>query len=137
MKVYSQGCFDLFHAGHVSFLERCSRLGEVTIALLSDEAIIKYRGKPPIMSFDDRKDVLDACKYVDSVIRSDPEYTLEESFGFDVMAIGTDWVTKDLYKQYRMDKDILDLYLIYIPYTENISSTIIKERIHEQKSDTT
>jgi len=66
--VYTGGTFDLFHAGHSFFLRRCSELGRVTVALNTDEFIEAYKGKPPVISYADRAEVLMSCRYVDSVI---------------------------------------------------------------------
>jgi len=67
--VYSGGTFDLMHAGHANFLRRCAELGDrVVIALNTDEFIEEYKGKPPVISYADRRDVLLACRYVDEVI---------------------------------------------------------------------
>jgi len=48
--IYTGGTFDLFHAGHVEFLRRCSDLGRVLVSLNTDEFIEEYKGKPPVIS---------------------------------------------------------------------------------------
>lgn len=140
--VYTQGTFDLFHSGHVNLLRRCSDLGDIVyVSLLSDACIEEYRGKKPIMSFDERKSVLESCKYVSHVFEGNNKKTKEEinelintyedAETFYVV-IGSDWAKKDIYTQYNVDKTWLDQYLIYLPYTDFISSTEIKERIHDE-----
>lgn len=133
--VYSGGTFDLFHAGHSIFLRRCSELGRVTVALNTDEFIEAYKGKPPVISYADRAEVLMSCRYVDSVIPniggtdSKPSIELVNP---DLVVIGSDWARKDYYKQMSFDQDWLDsrgIGLAYIPYTQGISSTAIKERM--------
>ena len=70
--VYTGGTFDLFHAGHIKFLKACRRIagdeGYVLVALNTDEFIEAYKGKPPVMTYEERKTVLLACKYVNSVV---------------------------------------------------------------------
>ena len=70
--MYSGGTFDLFHSGHVKFLKSCRRIagkdGKVIIALNTDEYIEAYKGKAPVMSYEERKTVLLGCKYVDFVV---------------------------------------------------------------------
>jgi glycerol-3-phosphate cytidylyltransferase len=135
LTVYTGGTFDLFHAGHVNFLKRCSDLGSVTVALNTDEFIDEYKGKPPVLSYADRRDVLLACRYVDYVIPnsggSDSRIAIESVMP-DLIVIGSDWARRDYYTQMAFDQDWLDdrgIGLCYIPYTLGISSTAIKERM--------
>jgi len=136
LRVYTGGTFDLFHAGHVEFLKTCSLLGDdVYVALNTDEFITEYKGKPPVISYEDRKKVLLACKYVDFVIpNTDGKDSTPaiESVAPNFIAIGSDWARKDYYKQMGFSQDWLDernISLIYIPYTKGISSTEIKQRL--------
>ena len=133
--VYTGGTFDLFHAGHAKFLERCAELGPVVVSLNTDEFIEAYKGKPPVLSYADREAVLLACRYVEKVVPNtagaDSKPTIEEVWP-DIIAIGTDWARRDYHAQMQFDQDWLDereIALIYIPYTQGISSTAIKERM--------
>ena len=139
LRVYTGGTFDLFHIGHVRLLERCRELsgesGMVIVSLNTDEFIEEYKGKPPIISYQDRAEVLLSCRYVDKVI---PNFGNEDSkpaiieASPDIIAIGSDWARKDYYKQMQFTQDWLDklnISLIYIPYTQGISSTDIKTRL--------
>jgi glycerol-3-phosphate cytidylyltransferase len=140
LKVYTGGTFDLFHAGHVNFLKRCQEIagvgGRVVVALNTDEFVFKYKKKKPILSFQQRKDVLDSCRYVDEVVENsggeDSKITIEMVQSVDVIAIGSDWATKNYYAQMQFNQDWLDsknISLIYIPYTKGISSTFIKGQL--------
>lgn len=137
--VYTGGTFDLFHSGHVNFLKRCSELGSVTVALNTDEFIEEYKGKAPVMSYAEREAVLLGCKYVSAVI---PNFSGTDSrpaievINPDIVAIGSDWARKDYYTQMAFDQNWLDdrgIALIYIPYTKNVSSTAIKERMTNRR----
>jgi len=135
LTVYTGGTFDLYHAGHARFLARCAELGEVTISLNTDEFIEEYKGKPPVISFADRAEVLLSTRSVSQVIPNsggaDSRWAIEAVMP-DIIAIGTDWARRDYYKQMGFDQDWLDdraIALIYIPYTQGISSTAVKERI--------
>lgn len=135
LTVYTGGTFDLFHRGHAEFLKRCARFGEVVVSLNTDEFIQSYKGKPPIISYEDRKAVLDACTWVSVVIPNiggaDSKPSILEVKP-DIIAIGSDWAKKDYYKQMQFTQDWLDendIMLLYIPYTEGISSTEIKRRL--------
>ena len=137
--VYTGGTFDLFHSGHVAFLRSCKRIagkdGRVVVSLNSDEFIAAYKGKPPIMSFQERKAVLMGCRYVDSVVcnvgNEDSKPAIENVLP-DFVVIGDDWARKDYYAQMQFTQEWLDgnkIQLCYVPYTAGVSSTDIKARI--------
>jgi len=135
LTIYTGGTFDLYHAGHARFLARCAEIGEVTVSLNTDEFIEEYKGKPPVISFADRAEVLLASRSVSQVVAnsggSDSRWAIEAVMP-DIIAIGTDWARRDYYKQMGFDQDWLDdrgIALIYIPYTRGISSTAVKERV--------
>jgi glycerol-3-phosphate cytidylyltransferase len=135
LTIYTGGTFDLYHAGHARFLARCAELGEVTVSLNTDQFILDYKGKPPVISYADRAEVLLSTRSVSRVIPNTggADSTIAiESVMPDIIAIGTDWARRDYYKQMGFDQDWLDdrgIALIYIPYTQGISSTAVKERI--------
>ena len=135
INVYTGGTFDLFHSGHVNFLKRCADLGFVTVALNTDQFIADYKGRPPVMSFEQRKAVLEACVYVDEVIPNKGGADSKPSIlqvNPDIIVIGSDWARRDYYKQMQFDQDWLDQHgfgLAYIPYTSEISTTILKQRV--------
>jgi cytidyltransferase-like protein len=141
LEIYTGGTFDLIHSGHVNFLRRCAEIGNVTVALNTDEFIARYKGKPPVMSFEERWDVLSEFRSVKNIIpnhgEADSKITIEHlqnSFHIepDIIAIGSDWARKDYYKQMGFTQDWLDeqgIMLMYIPYTQGISTTELKRRI--------
>ena len=135
LKVYTGGTFDLLHAGHVNFLKRCSEIGDVTVALNTDDFIAAYKGKPPVMSFDERASVLLGLKYVKEVIPNvggaDSRISID-LVAPDYILIGSDWARKNYYAQMGFDQDWLDergIILCYVPYTPGISTTNIKGRL--------
>ncbi len=135
LKVYTGGTFDLIHSGHVNFLRACAEIGSVTIALNTDEFIAEYKGKPPIMNYYERWNVLTELKCVARVVLNiagtDSKLAIEEVMP-NVIAIGSDWARKDYYKQMGFTQDWLDdldISLLYIPYTPGISTTELKRRI--------
>jgi len=140
LRVYTGGTFDMFHVGHLNLLKRCHEIagisGQVIVSLNTDEFIEKYKGKKPIVPYEDRKEILKSCRYVDSVMENyggaDSKESILTAQLIDVIAIGSDWARKDYYKQMGFDQDWLDeqnISLIYIPYTKGISSTLLKRKI--------
>jgi glycerol-3-phosphate cytidylyltransferase len=138
-KLYTGGTFDIFHYGHVNFLRQCSKLADtIIVSLNTDEFIKSYKGKTPIMSYDEREKSLRSCKYVSDVIPnvggSDSKPTIL-SVKPDIIAIGDDWAKKDYYTQMQFTQEWLeenDILLVYLAYTCGISTTEIKKRIKNE-----
>jgi glycerol-3-phosphate cytidylyltransferase len=134
--VYTGGTFDLFHAGHVNFLRQCKKIGKVIIALNTDEFIKEFKGKSPIMTYQERHDVLLSCRYVDEVIKNISGADSKPSIISvmpDFIIVGDDWAKKDYYKQMQFTQEWLDklnITLAYIPYTRGISTTEVKKRLN-------
>ena len=137
--VYTGGTFDLFHSAHVRFLAACRRLagpdGEIVVSLNTDAFIEAYKGKPPVMTFAERKAILLGCRYVDQVVANiggaDSKPAIELVMP-DLIVIGDDWAKKDYYAQMQFTRewlDQLDIQLVYVPYTLGISTTDLKKRI--------
>ncbi|AUJ32508.1 glycerol-3-phosphate cytidylyltransferase [Liquorilactobacillus nagelii] len=121
--VLTYGTFDLLHKGHVRLLKRAADLGDKLIVGLSSDEFNALKGKKAYMSYEDRKYVLEAIKYVDLVI---PENNWEQKvkdvleYKVDVFVMGDDWQGKF---------DFLNDYcqVVYLPRTEGISTTKIKK----------
>lgn len=139
MIVYTGGTFDLFHSGHVNFLKSCKLLsglgGEVVVSLNTDEFIEQYKGKAPVYSYEQRRDILKACRYVDRVVPNEGGADSKISISKvkpDLVVVGSDWAVKDYYKQMQFTQEWLDqnkIILAFVPYTEGVSSTLIKTKI--------
>jgi len=136
--VYTGGTFDLFHSGHVNLLKRCREVagdGKVVVALNTDDFIFQFKNKKPICSEQERLDVLLACKYVDEVVMNvggqDSRISIE-MVGPNYIVVGSDWAKKDYYSQMSFTQEWLDergIGLVYVPYTQTISSTKIRGRM--------
>jgi glycerol-3-phosphate cytidylyltransferase-like family protein len=103
--------------------------------LNTDEFVEQYKGKPPVMSFNERYEVLSEYRSVHVIMSNDGGADSKDAIlqvRPDIIAIGSDWARKDYYKQMGFTQDWLDeqgISLIYIPYTQGISSTEIKRRL--------
>jgi glycerol-3-phosphate cytidylyltransferase len=133
--VYTGGTFDIFHSGHVNLLRQCAKLGEVIVSLNTDAFILQYKGAIPYMTYDERKEILEACVYVSAVVPNEDGADSKPSIlkiKPDIIAVGSDWAKKNYYEQMNFTQDWLDeqnISLIYIPYTKGISSSRIKKRL--------
>lgn len=139
--LYTGGTFDLFHFGHVRFLRQCAEIAElVIVSLNTDEFVASYKGKEPVMRYDERKKAIQSCRYVAAVVKNtggEDSKTAIEVADPDVIAIGTDWQDRDYYEQMGFSQQWLDdrdIELRYLPYTEQISSTVLRQRLTESLS---
>lgn len=140
MKVFTAGTFDLLHWGHVNFLNQCKKIAgqeAVIVSLNTDEFILAYKKKAPIMSYEHRKKMLEGLRSVERVVENvggaDAKVSIEQVRP-DAIVIGSDWAKKDYYKQMDFTQEWLDekgILLIYVPYTEGVSTTEIKQRVKE------
>jgi glycerol-3-phosphate cytidylyltransferase len=133
--VYTGGSFDLPHPGHYRLLERAAQIGRVTVSLNLGDFYKKYKGREMILSYEERRDILLACKWVHEVI---PNYGGADSkIAIDIVkpdyiVISSDWANKDYYSQMGFTQEWLDdrgIGLIYLPHTKGISTTAIKKRM--------
>mgnify|MGYP003647113100 CR=1 FL=1 len=99
MVVWTNGCFDILHRGHIEMLEYARSLGNhLVVGIDMDERIKKSKGDSrPINTFKDRAYVLRALACVDLVVGFDSDEkltTIIKSLGPDVMVVGSDWKDK-------------------------------------------
>lgn len=137
MKVITLGTFDMLHLGHVNLFKKCRELGDpIVVGLNTDEFIKKFKGKKPVMSYDERAKTILSLDLVNDVYpNNQPKGSakkLIKSSGAKLIVIGSDWARKDYVKQLGLDWDWLDkngIGIAYVNYTGGISTTILKERI--------
>lgn len=135
LRIYTGGTFDLPHANHVRFLRKCAQLGEVFVSLNTDEFIAEYKGKPPVMTYEERRTVIQEFRCVKYVLPNSGGADSKEAILAvepDIIAIGSDWARRDYYLQMGFTQDWLDergIQLLYIPYGKGVSTTEIKRRL--------
>ncbi|MBR1392897.1 MAG: glycerol-3-phosphate cytidylyltransferase [Ruminococcus sp.] len=123
-RVITYGTYDLLHYGHINLLKRARELGDYLIVVLStDEFNWNSKQKKCYFSYEKRKQLLEAIRYVDLVI---PEENWEQKisdvqlYKADVFVMGDDWKGKfDFLKDY--------CEVVYLPRTPEISTTQIKK----------
>lgn len=129
---YTTGVFDLFHVGHLNILRRAKEQCDYLIVGVStDELCMSYKGKRPIMPFEERKEILEAVKYVDEVrAQTDRDkFKAWEHTKFDVLFVGDDWKGTPFFDELERKFSAVGVRIEYIPYTQGVSATILKERI--------
>lgn len=140
--VYTGGTFDLFHVAHVSLLAQCRKIagpdGRVVVSLNTDGFVLRYKRKAPVCDYQERREVLLACRHVDEVIENSmgaDSRPAIEAVRPDFIVIGVDWATRDYYQQMGFDQSWLDsrnITLVYVAHTHSlgITTTLIKERMN-------
>ncbi|KRN93263.1 glycerol-3-phosphate cytidylyltransferase [Pediococcus stilesii] len=121
-RVITYGTFDLLHKGHVRLLKRAKALGDHLTVCVSTDEFNAIKGKKAYTSFEDRKYILEAIKYVDEVIPEenwDQKINDVKEHNIDIFVMGDDW---------KGQFDFLSDYckVVYLPRTEGISTTKIK-----------
>jgi rfaE bifunctional protein nucleotidyltransferase chain/domain len=101
MKVWTNGCFDILHRGHIEMFRYAKSLGdELVVGIDSDEKVKKDKGKnKPIVTLQDRMFMLQSIKYIDKVISFDSKEGLHNTIKWyqpDIMVIGSDWKGKEV-----------------------------------------
>ena len=129
-RVITYGTFDLLHYGHINFLRRAKALGDyLIVALSSDEFNWNEKKKESYFSYEQRKALIEAIRYVDLVI---PEESWEQKikdvheYHADIFVIGEDWKGKFDYLEEE------GVEVVYLPRTPEISSRQMKKDIHDQ-----
>ena len=127
-RVITYGTFDLLHYGHINLLRRAKQQGDyLIVALSTDEFNWNEKRKKCYFSYEQRKALLEAVRYVDLVI---PEENWEQKitdvkeFRVDTFVMGDDWKGKF---------DFLEDYceVVYLPRTPEISTTQIKQELRK------
>ena len=126
-RVITYGTFDLLHYGHINLLRRAKEQGDyLIVALSTDEFNWNEKRKKSYFSYEDRKRMLEAIRYVDLVIPEeswDQKVTDVDKYHVDVFVMGDDWKGK-----FDFLKDKCEV--VYLPRTPEISTTKIKTDLH-------
>ena len=125
-KVITYGTFDLIHYGHINILRRAKELGDYLVVGLSSDEFNATKGKKSYFKYAERKQILEAIKYVDEVI---PEDNWEQKrsdvhkYDINVFVMGDDWTGKfDFLKEEGVE-------VVYLPRTPDVSTTDIKNNL--------
>ena len=120
MLVFTNGCFDILHVGHIQYLEQSRALGDkLIVGLNSDDSVRRLKGPSrPVNNQEDRKRMLEALRCVDEVIIFDEDtpYELIRSLNPDIITKGGDYRVEDVVGQ--------DLsQVVVLPYVNGKSTT--------------
>jgi glycerol-3-phosphate cytidylyltransferase len=123
-KMFTSGCFDIFHQGHLNILKSTKALCDyLVVGVSTDELILKSKGRLPLIPFEERVSILEANKYVDEVIPQvdKNKQTIVDQYNIDAISVGSDWLGK--YPKVTCEME-------YFDYTPNVSSTVLKQKLN-------
>lgn len=128
-RVITYGTYDMLHYGHVNLLKRAKELGDYLVVVLStDEFNWNSKQKKCYFTYEERKKVLEAIRYVDLVVpeeKWEQKITDVQKYDIDTFVMGDDWVGKfDFLKEY--------CEVVYLPRTPDISTTQIKNDLNSK-----
>lgn len=134
---YIAGVFDLFHVGHLNMFKRAKEQCDyLIVGVVSDESVMKNKKTMPYIPFEERIEMVRACRYVDEAVEIPRDYgDTDEAYRryqFDVQFSGSDYADDPawLAKKVFLEKQGADM--VFFPYTQSTSSTKIKALIEKK-----
>lgn len=125
--VYTVGVWDMFHIGHLKLIKAAKALGDILIVgVNSDELVKEYKGHYPLLCWEDRSAVVEACKYVDVVIKTSSleKDDLLENLDVDILVHGDEKRIKGEEFMIKRGRRV-----VHFPYTEGRSSSILRKAL--------
>ena len=128
---YTTGVYDLFHIGHLNLFKNAKGLCDKLIVGVTVDELVQYKGKQAMIPFEDRIEIVRACKYVDAVV---PQYDMNKlkackKLGASILFVGDDWYGTDKWIKYEEEFEREGIKIVYFPYTRGVSSTKISEAL--------
>lgn len=137
---YVAGVFDLFHVGHLNLLrkakEQCDTL---IVGVLDDDLVMFYKVNPPYIPFEERREIVEACRYVDRAVKVSKENIDKMAawhlYHFDCLFSGDDYNGNPVWEEDRRKLNEVGSDIAFFPYTKSTSSTHIKQLIQKSLED--
>jgi glycerol-3-phosphate cytidylyltransferase len=126
---YTTGVFDLFHIGHLNLLRNAKNMCDKLIVGVTVDELVAYKQKKAIIPFQERLEIIQACRYVDIAI---PQTSLDKfeawkKIKYNLLFVGDDWYASERWQILEQKLQEVGVRVIYLPYTKNTSSTLINE----------
>lgn len=132
---YTTGVYDLFHIGHLNLLKRAKeKCDYLIVGVTTDEETIRIKNKKPIIPYENRLEIIKSIKYVDKAVieeNSDKLFAWD-LYKFNVIFKGDDWKGTPKWIIYEEEFYKRNVKIIYLPYTEGISSTLLTKNLYDK-----
>ena len=126
---YTQGVYDMFHIGHLNLINNAKQYCDyLIVGVNSDELVMEYKHKTPVINQDDRRLIVANIKAVDECIIA---YTLDKieiwnKLHFDAIFIGDDWKGNVRWEQTKDDLAKLGVDVVFLPHTDGVTSSLLR-----------
>ena len=132
---YTTGVYDMFHIGHLNVIKNAkAQCDYLIVGVSTDELVQKEKNKTPVIPYEERKQIVEAIKYVDKVVIQDNKNKLEawQKYKFNKMFVGSDWKGTSQWNKFEEEFKPLGVEIIYLQHTDGISSTELTKFIKEE-----
>ncbi len=129
---YTTGVFDMFHIGHLNILRRAKENCEyLIVGVTTDELCCKRKKKLPVIPENQRMEIVSSIKYVDEVVKQEnmDKFNAISKLRCDVVFVGSDWQGTKEWDEYEKQFKLVNCDVIYLPHTDSISSTLLREKM--------
>ena len=132
---YTAGVYDLFHIGHLNLLKNAKGMCDKLVVGVTVDELVSYKNKKAFIPYEERIEMVRACRYVDAVVPQDnmDKLSMCKKLGASYLFVGDDWYGTEEWKNYEKEFSENNIKIIYFPYTKGISSTKIRNILFEQR----
>ena len=100
---YTTGVYDLFHIGHLNLLKNAKGMCDKLVVGVTTDDLVSYKGNQAMIPFEDRIEIVRACRYVDAAV---PQYDMDKlaackKLGATIMFVGDDWYGTEKWNKYE------------------------------------
>ncbi|WP_299490226.1 adenylyltransferase/cytidyltransferase family protein [uncultured Shewanella sp.] len=136
---YTSGVYDLFHVGHVNLLRNAKAVCDKLIVGVTIDELVMYKGKTSVIPYHERIEVVRACKYVDVAIpqKNMDKVSAAKKNQAQYLFVGDDWYDTPKWQEFETQLASVNCRVIYFPYTQGTSSTLINRTLMDLRSDKT
>ena len=131
---YTQGTFDMFHIGHLNLIRNAKKHCDyLIVGVNADDLVESYKNKRPIVPLEERAEIVRAIRYVDVVFVTTTldKKQVWEKVHFNEIYIGDDWKGNARWEKTGKEMEELGAKLVFLPYTKDTSSTMLREKLKE------
>lgn len=135
---YTQGTFDMFHVGHLNLIKNAkAHCDYLIVGVNADELVQSYKNKTPVISAENRAEILRSIKEVDECVVVDTldKVEIAKTIPFEAIFIGDDWKGNGRWSNTEIELEKLGACVVYLPHTDGVSSTMLRPMAHNRIED--
>ena len=134
---YTNGYFDMFHVGHLNLLRRARAMCDLLIVgVLTDDICMRQKSRYCVIPLEQRMEIVNALPYVDMCVPcfEDDKLYEWEKYNFNRVLVGSDHMGTPVWEGLHREFKKRHVDIIYLPYTQGVTSQLIKEKVLREKS---